>query len=154
MILNQSISSQPYSFRHPNYSDVIIGVMASQITSVSIVYSTVCSGVDQRKHQSSTSLVIVRGIQRWPVNSPHKGPVTQKIFPFDDVIMWCQSHLSVYTCRVMPQSHHTPGPRKVCSRAVLNKNRATTHRVRTGPMRHRTNFASLYGACRVLMHAL
>ena len=29
----------------------------------------------------------MRGIHRWPVNSPHKGPVTRKMFPFDDVIM-------------------------------------------------------------------
>ena len=43
---------------------------------------------DQRKHQSSASLAFVRGIQRWPVNSPHKGPVTRKMFPFDDVIVW------------------------------------------------------------------
>ena len=45
------------------------------------------SGTDQRNHQSSASLAFVRGIHRWPVNSPHKGPVTQKMFPFDDVIM-------------------------------------------------------------------
>ena len=45
------------------------------------------SGADQRKYQSSTSLAFVRGIHRWPVNSPHKGPVTRKMFPFDDVIM-------------------------------------------------------------------
>ena len=64
-----------------------MGVMASRITSVSIVYSIVCSGVDQRKHQSSASLAFVRGIHRWPVNSPHKGPVTRKMCPFDDVIM-------------------------------------------------------------------
>ena len=44
-------------------------------------------GGDQRKHQSSASLAFVRGIHRWPVNSPHKGPVTRKMFPFDDVIM-------------------------------------------------------------------
>ena len=62
--------------------------MASQITSVSIVSSTVCSGVDHRKHQSSAPLAFVRGIRRWPVNSPHKGPVTRKIFPFDDVIIY------------------------------------------------------------------
>ena len=61
--------------------------MASQITSLTIVYSTVYSGVDQRKHQSSTSLAFVRGIHRWPMNSPHKGPVTRKMFPFDDVVM-------------------------------------------------------------------
>ena len=63
--------------------------MTSQITGVSIVYSIVCSGAGQRKHQSSASLVFVRGIHRWPVTSPHKGPVTRKMFPFDDVIMLC-----------------------------------------------------------------
>ena len=45
-------------------------------------------GVDQRKHQSSASLAFVWGIHRGPVTSPHKGPVTQKMFPFDDVIKW------------------------------------------------------------------
>ena len=61
--------------------------MASQITSLTVVYSTGYSGSDQRKHQSSASLAFVRGIHRWPVNSPHKGPVTRKTFPFDGVIM-------------------------------------------------------------------
>ena len=64
-----------------------MGAMASQITGVSIVYSTVCSGADQRKRQSSASLAFVWGIHRWPVNSPHKGPVMRKMFPFDDFIM-------------------------------------------------------------------
>ena len=63
------------------------GVLVSQITSLMIVYSTVYSGADQRKHQSFASLAFVRGIHRWPVNSPHKGPVKRKMFPFDDVIM-------------------------------------------------------------------
>ena len=45
------------------------------------------SGADQRKHQSSASLAFVQGIHRWPVNSPHKWPVRQKMFPIDDVIM-------------------------------------------------------------------
>ena len=70
-----------------HYNDVIMRAIASQITSLAIVYSTVYWGADQRKHQSSASLVFVRGIHRWPVNTPHKGPVTRKIFPFDDVIM-------------------------------------------------------------------
>ena len=70
-----------------HYSDVIMGAMASQITSLTIVYSTVYSGADQRKHQSSASLAFVWGIHQWPLNSPHKGPVTRKMFPFDDVIM-------------------------------------------------------------------
>ena len=67
--------------------NVIMSAMASQITSLTIVYSTVNSGTDQRKHHSSASLAFVRGIHRSPVNSPHKGPVTLKMFPFDDVIM-------------------------------------------------------------------
>ena len=49
---------------------------------------TVYSGADKRKHQSSAPLAFVRGIHRWPVNSPHKGPVTRKMFSFDDVIIW------------------------------------------------------------------
>ena len=43
--------------------------------------------VYQRKHRSSASLAVVRRIHRWLVNSPHKWPVTRKMFPFDDVIM-------------------------------------------------------------------
>ena len=74
-----------------HYNDVIMGAMASQIAILTIVYSTVYSG-DQRKHQSSASLAFVRGIHRWSVNSPHKGPVTRKRFPFDNVIMWNTRH--------------------------------------------------------------
>ena len=61
-------------------SDVIMGAIASQTTSITIIYSTVYSGADQRKPQSSASLAFVRGIHRWPVNSTHKGPVTRKMF--------------------------------------------------------------------------
>ena len=70
-----------------HHSDVIMSTMASQITSPTIVNSTVCSGADERTHISSASLAFVRGIHQWPVNSLHKGPVTRKIFPFDDIIM-------------------------------------------------------------------
>ena len=64
-----------------------MNTMTFQITSLTIVYSTVYSGADRRKHQSSASLIFVRGIHRSPVNSPHKVLVTRKMFPFDDVIM-------------------------------------------------------------------
>ena len=77
--------SRTYNWIH--YNDVIMGAIASQITSLTIVYSTVYSDADQRKHQSSASLAFVRGIHRGPVNSQHKWPVTRKMFPFDDVIM-------------------------------------------------------------------
>ena len=74
-----------------HYFDVIMGEVASQITSLAIVYSTVYSDADQRKHQSSASLAFVWGSHRGPVNSPHKWPVTRKMFPFDDVIMGSES---------------------------------------------------------------
>ena len=70
-----------------HYSDVIMCAMASQITSLTIVYSAVYSGADQRKHQSSTSLSFVRGIHRWPVISPHKGPVKT-----ENVSIWWRHH--------------------------------------------------------------
>ena len=70
-----------------HYDDVIMTRLASQITSLTVVYSIVYSGVNQRKHQSSASLAFVREIHRGPVNFPHKWPVTRKMFPFDDVIM-------------------------------------------------------------------
>ena len=70
-----------------HYGDIIMGAIASQITSLTIVYSAVYWDTDQRKHKSSASLAFVWGIHRGPVNSPHKWPVTRKMFLFDDVIM-------------------------------------------------------------------
>ena len=64
---------------HPSYYwDVIMGAMSYKITSLTSVYSTVYTGADKINHQSFASLAIVLGIHRWPVNSPHKWPVTQK----------------------------------------------------------------------------
>ena len=68
-----------------------MGAMPSLNTGVSIVYfvySTVCSGADQLKHQSSALQAFVLGEftgDRWI--SPQKGPVTPEMFPFDDVVM-------------------------------------------------------------------
>ena len=70
-----------------HYSDITMDAIPSQITSLTIVNSTVYSDADQRKHQSSASLAFVRGIHRWPVNSPYTWPVMRKMFPFDDVTM-------------------------------------------------------------------
>ena len=71
--------------------------MASQITGASIVYSTVCSGADQRKHKSSASLAF----ELWPVNSPRKWPVTRKMFRHHGCILTqkCfkdRAHLSTF----------------------------------------------------------
>ena len=66
-----------------------MGTITSQITSITIVYSTVYSDADHRKYESSASLAFVRGIHRGPVNFPHKWPVTRKMFQVDDVIMSC-----------------------------------------------------------------
>ena len=91
-----------------HYSDVIMGTMASQITSLMNVYSTVYSDADQRKYQSSASLAFVRAIHQWPVNSPHKGPVTMKMFPFDDVIMVKSLLLSLTYVSFKPHLQETP----------------------------------------------
>ena len=71
--------SQNTTHHTPHYNDVIMGAIASHITSLTIVSSIVHSGADQRQHQSSASLAFVRGINR--------GPVTRKMFPFGDVII-------------------------------------------------------------------
>ena len=85
--LHLAISHNNPSYRSANrrlhYDDVKKNATTSQITSLMIIYSTVYSGADQRKHQSSASLAFVRGIHRWLVNSPHKGPLTRKMFPLD-----------------------------------------------------------------------
>ena len=81
------ISNHNVSWGRTHYSYVIMGMIAYQITSFTIVYSIVYSGADQRKYQSSASLAFVREIHRWLVNAPHKGPVTRKMFLFGDVIM-------------------------------------------------------------------
>ena len=76
-----------WSHNDTHYDDVIMSAIASQITSLTIVYSTIYPGADRSKHQSSVSLALVWRIHRGPVNSPHKWPVIRKMFPFDDVIM-------------------------------------------------------------------
>ena len=101
------------------HDDVTMGGMASQITSLTIVYSTVYSGADQRKHQSSASLALVRGIHRWTVNSPQKWPVTRK-----KVSIWwrhhaengrldvgasgCATNIELNTVNVLSEGHSAP----------------------------------------------
>ena len=87
-----------------HYNDIIMSAMASQITSLAIVYSTVYSEADQRKHQSSAPLAFLQGINRGPVNFPHKWPIMRKMFPFDYVILHVsnlnsyQYHILTITC--------------------------------------------------------
>ena len=84
------------------FSDVNLDAMTSQITSLTIVYSSAYSGADKkRKHQSSATLAFARGIHRWPLNSPHKGPVTRKMLPFYDVIMFLSSVFLVNQCTMV-----------------------------------------------------
>ena len=66
--LTTKCSTYPWEWYY-QYSDVIVGAMGLQITSLPIVYSIIYSGAEQRKHQSSTPLAFVWGIHRWPVNS-------------------------------------------------------------------------------------
>ena len=89
-----------YSTYHAGFSTLqwrYNGRDCAEIISLAIVYSTVYSGADQRKYQSSASLVFVRRIHRGPVNSRNKWPVTRKMFPFDDVIMNCHTEVHIQT---------------------------------------------------------
>ena len=100
-----------------------MGSIASQITSLTIVYSSVHSGADHRKHQSTASLAFVRGIHRRPVNSPHKGPVTRKMFPFHDVIimahmMWESGNLHRCSQTTDNQSPRSPNNMHCCARRL------------------------------------
>ena len=94
-----------------HYNDVTMGEITSQITSLKIVYSTVYSDADERKHQSSASLAFVWGIHRWPVNSTHKWPVTRK-----NVSIWWRHHVL--------QSYHSHLHERV--RRCFNENKTFT----------------------------
>ena len=76
-----------------HYNDVIMSEMASEITSLTLVYSTVCSGPDQTKHQSSASLAFVRGIHRGPVNSP-----VQRTSNAENISIWWRHHEDINAC--------------------------------------------------------
>ena len=83
-----------------------MSTLASKITSLTNVYSTVYSGADQRKHQRSGSLAFVWGIHR----RPHKWPVTRKMFPFDDVIMTMPNSISIWHRRLVVAMLYYAGP--------------------------------------------
>ena len=72
----------------------------------------------RRKHRSSASLVFVRGIPRWPMNSPSKRPVTRSMFPFDDVIMFREMHR---------QPVHSSYKRPIIRKCVLTHRGRVTH---------------------------
>ena len=78
-MMGSSMPKTEYDLKH--YDDVIMGAIAPQITSLTIVHSTVYSDADQRKHQSSATLAFLRGIHRT------NGQLRGKKFPFDNVIM-------------------------------------------------------------------
>ena len=79
-----------------HYTDVIITTIASQITSFTLVYLIVYSGADKKKTSKLCVTSHCAGKSPGPVNSPHKWPVTRKMFPFDDYIMqlWTTHHIT------------------------------------------------------------
>ena len=99
-----------FCFARMHYTDVIMGAIASQITSLTIVYSAVYSNADQRKHKSSGSLAFVRGIHQGTHEFPAQMAVSRKMFPFDDVIMaWWQHHIYGHAfCLTVTYLHDGP----------------------------------------------
>ena len=76
-----------------HYNDIMMSTMASQITSLTIVYLSVYSGADQRKHQISASLAFVKGIHRWPgASNAENGSI------------WWRHHDSWGKSELIPQS--------------------------------------------------
>ena len=71
--VNSLVPSRRQAITWTNDNPVLYEILYNNVTGISIVFSTVCSGANQRKHQSLASLALVRGIHRWPVNSRHKG---------------------------------------------------------------------------------
>ena len=86
------------AMEHSHYNDVIMSAMASQITSPTALYSTVYSRRRSRKTSKLRVTGLCVGKSPGPVNSPHKGPVTRKMFPFDDVIMCFHLMTSSLSC--------------------------------------------------------
>ena len=81
--------NKPGQQRQIHYDDVIMTTMASQITSLTVVYSTVYSDADQRKHQSSESLAFVWGIHRDRWIPRTKGQLRGKFFHLMTSLWWC-----------------------------------------------------------------
>ena len=85
-----------------HYIDVIMTTMASQITSLTVVYSTVYSDADKKKTPKPLVTGLCAGNSPGPVNSPHKGPVTRKMFQFDDVIMLFSQNQTKHQSSALP----------------------------------------------------
>ena len=91
--------------RSPNdlrryYSGYIMSAMASQITGVSIFHSTVCSGADQKKHQSSASLAFVGGNSLVTVKFP-----AQKASNEENVSLWWRHQGYMTRCEAISPSN-------------------------------------------------
>ena len=87
-----------------HYGGAITGAIASQITSLAIVYSAFYSGADQRKTSKLRVTGLCAGNSPGNGEFPHKWPVTRKMFPFDDVIVYsdipCRWHLHILTSQI------------------------------------------------------
>ena len=82
-----------------HYDDVTWTSWVSNHRSFHCLFNSLC-GPTSKKHQSPRYWPFVRGIHRWPVNSPHRGPVTHKKLPFDDVTMTMQGSSPSYGCQM------------------------------------------------------
>ena len=91
-----------------HYNDVIMSAMASQSPASRLFAQRFSQGADKRKHQSSASVAFVRGIHRWPVNSPHKWPINA-----ENVSIWWRNH---------PSKHDINGPFVVSVKATNGRN--------------------------------
>ena len=115
-VINSGIKARAPDCTGLQYKDVIMSAAASQITSVSIDYLLNCLFRYISKKTAKLRVTgVVRGIHRWPVDYPHKGPVTRKRFPFDDTIMMQHDTMAMQhynaVCPRPSKSATIPGPK-------------------------------------------
>ena len=87
--------------RTSHYVDVIMTSMASQITSFTVVYFQSFILAQIKENIKAPRHLPLCGNSSGPVNSPQKGPVTRKMFPFDDVIMGIVSRWETLACHMI-----------------------------------------------------
>ena len=99
-VTSHALMNEPFQ-KHARGISLCVSLCIHVYIHVNVYTYTVYSGVDQRKHQSSVPLALVRGIHRRPGNSTHKWPLTRKVFPFDDVIIHRAEQMTI-CCFIIP----------------------------------------------------
>ena len=130
-----------------HYDDVIMSAIASQITSLTVVYSTVYWGADQCKHQSSALLAFVWGIHRDRWIPRTKGQLRGKCFHLMTSSWDClwHHHYGLTTFLNYVNGNNTDGSFKVATIAMpqISLSCDTCMSIGSGGTKHTPNHKAL-----------